>query len=70
MVTLDELETRLSVLEGVVAGAGAPVLGVVQCTAARPHLELIFQRGPNVYTCQACGARYVKDGTGGLREAA
>jgi len=39
----------------------------VQCTEARPHDTLIFQRGPNVYICE-CAMVYRKDGKGGLTE--
>jgi len=65
---LDAIESfsgRLAALER--RAVPTPAIGG-QCTAALPHADLGFQRGPNLYRCP-CGMIYRKDGKGGLENA-
>lgn len=69
MQDLEDLEHRVSELEAWQSRKSSDaVMG--QCTAGRPHPnQLVYLRGPNQYHC-TCGAVYVKDGAGGLKEVA
>jgi len=63
-MTLDDLRYRVEEVERLMRTRVVDE----RCTAERPHPDgLVFQRGPNVYTCR-CGQTYVKAGNGLLRE--
>ena len=57
------LESRIRILEGVIAGLEARVLAEpgTQCSAEMPHSDMAFNRGPNTYLCR-CGMKYAKNG--------